>query len=106
MVKIRDDSFRTVTRSRSMVAPSNSTRTLYGMARALFEKWRKTHQNTPVRLLGMGVSGFEQEPDPAHDEGEQADSAKEQGVDRVVDSINQRFGEAHIVHGQTLKRKR
>ena len=106
VVKIRDNSFRTVTRSRSMIAPSNSTRTLYGMARALFENWRKTHQNTPVRLLGMGVSNFEQEPDPAHDEGEQADSVKEQDVDRVIDSINQRFGEAHIVHGQTLKRKR
>ena len=106
VVKIRDNRFRTVTRSRTLVAPSNSTRTLYGMARALFEKWRKTHQNTPVRLLGMGVSGLEQEPDPAHDEGEQADSPKEQGVDKVFDSINRRFGDAHIVLGQTLKRRR
>ena len=106
VVKIRDDSFRTATRSRSMVAPSNSTQTLYRMARALFDKWRVAQQNTPVRLLGMGVSGLEHAPESGHDEGDQADSAEEQGVDRVFDSINQRFGEQGIVHAQTLKRRK
>ena len=103
-VKIRDDAFRTVTRSRSMVAPSNSTRTLYRMARALFEAWIQKNRNTPVRLLGMGASGLEGEPVSA-DTGDRADSQAEQGVDRVFDDINRRFGEAHIVHARTLKRK-
>ena len=38
MVKIRDKSFKTVTRSRSLRACTSNTRTLYQMARALFEK--------------------------------------------------------------------
>ena len=104
-VKIRDDAFRTVTRSRSMVAPSCSTRTLYRMARALLESWLRNHRNTPVRLLGMGVSGLEDEPVYDHDGGDRADTASEQGLDRVFDDINRRFGAARIVHAQTLKRK-
>jgi DNA polymerase-4 len=102
-VKLRDDAFRTATRSKSMIAPSNSTRTLYRMARALFEKWRSSHKATPVRLLGMGVSGLE-DMHAGHEEGDQADSAVEQGVDSVLDDIHRRFGDAGVVHGQTLKR--
>jgi DNA polymerase-4 len=86
VVKIRDDSFR--------------------MARALFDNWRSSQQDTPVRLLGMGVSGLEHGPESGHDEGDQADSAAEQGIDRVTDSINQRFGDQGIVHAQTLKRRK
>lgn len=106
VVKIRDRSFRTVTRSRSMRACSNSTQTLYRMARALFENWRESHQSTPVRLLGMGVSGLEQVDTPDHDTGDRLDSSGQQQIDRVFDSINQRYGDAGIVHGQTLRRKK
>jgi DNA polymerase-4 len=102
VVKIRDAGFNTVTRSRSMRACSNSTRTLYRMARALFENWRESHRTTPVRLLGMGVSGLE----PSHSTGDLADSPSEQALDRVFDTINKRWGEVKIVHGQTLKTKR
>jgi len=106
VVKIRDPGFHTVTRSRSMRACSNSTQTLYRMARALFEKWRESHRTTPIRLLGMGVTGLEQAEASAHDTGDRLDSRGEQEIDRVFDSINKRYGEARIVHGQTLRRKK
>jgi DNA polymerase-4 len=106
VVKIRDSGFRTVTRSRSMRACSNSTQTLYRMARALFEKWRESHRTTPVRLLGMGVSGLEETNWSDHDSGDHLDSRGEQEIDRVFDSINKRYGDAKIVHGQTLRRKK
>ena len=106
VVKIRDPGFHTVTRSRSMRACSNSTQTLYRMARALFENWRESHRTTPVRLLGMGVTGLEQAESSGHDTGDRLDSSSEQEIDRVFDSINQRYGEARIVHGQTLRRKK
>ena len=64
VVKIGTPAFRTVTRSRSMRACSNSTQTLYRMARALFENWRESHRTTPVRLLGMGVTGLEEADSP------------------------------------------
>lgn len=100
-VKIRDSAFRTATRSKSMVAGSNSSATIYRMARALFEAWRAEHRATPVRLIGVGTSNFEDEPGP----GEERDS-RERRLDKVVDGIRDRFGENRIAHGQALRRKR
>jgi DNA polymerase-4 len=106
VVKIRDPGFHTVTRSSTMRACSNSTNTLYRMARALFQGWRADHKSTSVRLLGMGVSGLEEAGFADHSAGDQADSASEQNIDRVLDSIHRRFGAAGVVHGQTLRRKK
>ena len=105
VVKIRDGSFQTVTRSRSLIACSNSTRTLYRMARALFETWRGQHRTTAVRLLGMGVSGLEPETAEGKARGDQLDSRSEQSLDRVFDRINQRFGDTKIVHGLSMRKK-
>ena len=106
VVKIRDGSFQTVTRSRSLIACSNSTRTLYRMARALFETWRGQHRMTAVRLLGMGVSGLEPEMTDGKSRGDQLDSRSEQSLDRVFDRINQRFGDTKIAHGLSMRKKR
>jgi hypothetical protein len=100
-VKIRDSGFSTATRSKSMVAGSNSSSTIYRMARALFETWRSEHRNTPIRLIGVGTSNFEEEPLP----GEGSDS-RDKRLDKVLDVIRDRFGEEQITHGQTLRRRR
>jgi DNA polymerase-4 len=105
VVKIRDSDFHTVTRSSTMRACSNSTQTLYRMARALFLNWRAVHRSTPVRLLGMGVTGIEQSGS-GHRAGDLAENPAEQAIDRVLDSINRRYGDAGVVHGQTLRRKK
>jgi len=97
-VKIRDDRFRTVTRSRSLVAPSDSTRTLFAMARALFQAWRAANRSTAVRLLGMGVSALEE----TGAEGEVAADRAGRCIDTVVDEINRRFGNAGVAHAKTL----
>jgi DNA polymerase-4 len=106
VVKIRDAGFRTVTRSSSMRACSNSTRTLYRMARALFENWRDKHRTTPVRLIGMGVTGLEQENSFGDAAGDRLDSNSEKSLDKVLDRINQRYGDAKIVHGLALRRSK
>ncbi|MGD8681690.1 MAG: DNA polymerase IV, partial [Lysobacterales bacterium] len=77
VVKIRDARFRTVTRSRSLRACSGSTRTLYRMARALFERWRESNRTTPVRLLGMGVSGLEAALEGGESVADRIDSPRE-----------------------------
>lgn len=100
-VKIRDSRFSTVTRSKSMVAASNGSATIYQMARALFEAWRNEHRTTPVRLIGVGTSNFEDEPDP----GEEPDTTGRR-LDRVLDGIRDRFGEDRIAHGQALRRRK
>lgn len=110
VVKIRDPAFNTVTRSRSMRAGSSSTMTLYRMARALFETWRSSNSSTAVRLLGVGVTGLEhrfgEQQQSSMAVGNQLDSGSDQRLDEVFDSINSRYGDAKIVHGLTLRRKR
>jgi DNA polymerase-4 len=106
VVKIRDRDFQTVTRSRSLHACSSSTRTLYRMARALFENWRSDHRTTPLRLLGVGVTGLEPGGSGARAVGDNLDSRGEQDIDRVSDQINRRFGKAGLMHAQTLRRKK
>jgi DNA polymerase-4 len=101
-VKIRNDRFHTVTRSRSMVAPTRDTRTLYALARALFTTWQAQHRSTAVRLLGMGVSSLEPDAGPA----DPGDREAGKGVDDVVDAINRRFGRDGIAHARTLLRRK
>ena len=105
-VKIRDHRFKTVTRSRSLRGCTDSTRTLYRMARALFETWRAEHRTTPLRLLGVGVSGLESRGAGDGPADEEASGRGGSGVDRVADEIKRRFGGAGLVHAQTLRRKR
>jgi len=106
VVKIRDGNFHTVTRSRSLRACSSSTRTLYRMARALFENWRSEHRTTPLRLLGVGLTGLESGGPGEQAASDRLDSRGEQDIDRVSDQINRRFGEAGLIHAQTLRRKK
>ncbi len=110
VIKVRDPAFNTATRSRSMRAGSCSTMTLYRMVRALWATWREANRGTRVRLLGVGVSGLEHRygdvPTSGMAAGNQIDSPGEQQLDRVFDSINARYGDARIVHGLTLRRRR
>jgi hypothetical protein len=76
------------------------------MARALFETWRDSHRSTPLRLLGMGVSGLEDAGAGETAVGDRIDSRGDKDIDRVFDRINRRYGESKIVHGQTLRRKK
>jgi DNA polymerase-4 len=105
VIKLRDADFRTITRSRSLRACSSSTRTLYRMARALFENWRSDHRATPLRLLGVGVTGLEQGGAGSDATADRLDSRGDQDIDRVTDQINRRYGEAGLTHAQTLRRK-
>ena len=76
------------------------------MARALFENWRTGHRGTPIRLLGMGVSGLEPANAAEQSAGDRRDSRAERDIDQVFDEINRRYGDAGVVHGQVLRRKR
>jgi DNA polymerase-4 len=88
-IKIRDQRFRTATRSLSLRTPTASTEVVFKQARALLQKWLDTHLNTPVRLLGVGVSGLE-EPDAR---GIVYDTAEQNALDKTVDEIKRRYGD-------------
>lgn len=92
-IKIRDHRFRSVTRSRSLKLPTSSTRSCYQVAKGLFETWLQSHANTPVRLLGVGVSGLE------------APDMEAGHIDRVLDEIDDRYGDDTISRALALERK-
>jgi len=98
-IKIRDQRFRTVTRSRSLVAPTASSQLVFKQARALLQTWLQDHINTPVRLLGVGLSGLE-EPGG---QGNEYDSATQKALDKTLDEIQRRYGEHKAMHALTLK---
>lgn len=87
-LKARYADFTTVTRARTLAAPTAQTRAVWQAAVALLDRLPRPGQ--PLRLLGVGVSGFEA---AAHDQAELFSATPEDAaVDRVADSIRERFG--------------
>lgn len=80
-IKIRDHRFHTVTRSLTLRAPVQGTRTVFRVAADLLELWLTEHGNTPVRLLGVGVGNLEE-----------AGAQPAAGLDTTIDGITERFG--------------
>jgi DNA polymerase-4 len=100
-LKIRFSDFRTITRARSLSTPTDSTQELWSTATSILALGLE-NATQPIRLLGMGVSGF--------DEGDQVQidlfSNQLAGrVDSTLDAINDRFGTDTVSRGTTLKRR-
>lgn len=98
-IKVRDYRFRTATRSRSLAAPTASTEVVFKQARALLQTWLQQHLNTPVRLLGIGLTGLE-EPD---ERGIEYDTAAQKALDKTLDEIKRRYGEDKATRALALR---
>jgi len=108
-LKIRYHDFRTITRSKTLAMPTNQTEQIWQTAKQLLLKQSRT-QPDPVRLLGVGVSGFRGETVQqgdlfANKDVHSADSGtasenRHAELDRISDEINQRFGKAKIHRGR------
>lgn len=100
-LKLRRGDFSTRTRAASLPGASDVTAELWDQARQLFDAlWREDRR--PVRLIGMGVSGFEA---PGADQGDLfgvAGRERAARVDALTDEIARRFGKGAI--GRGLKR--
>jgi DNA polymerase-4 len=100
-IKVRDARFRTATRSHSLAAPTSSTQTVYRQARGLLTTWLSEHRNTPVRLLGVGLTGLEQGVGQAG----QYDSRRQATLDETLDAIRRRYGDDKATRALALKGK-
>ncbi len=98
-IKVRDHRFRTVTRCRSLAAPTASTEVVFKQARDLLDTWLQQHLNTPVRLLGIGLTGLE-EPD---ERGIEYDTAAQKALDKTLDEIKRRFGDDKATRALALR---
>ncbi|RMG47408.1 MAG: DNA polymerase IV [Acidobacteria bacterium] len=90
-LKVRDDRYRTVTRSRTLAEPTDLASTLFRVALELFRE-RVELGGRGIRLLGLGASQLAARHDlpPAlfPDEREE----KERVLGRIADSLRERFG--------------
>ncbi len=110
-LKARLADFTTLTRSQTLAAPTDVTQELWQTVRRLFDE-RLPAGKPALRLIGMGVSGFGDDRPPA-----QADlfaqasyepapgGTRERALDRVADSINERFGPATLKRGGGYENK-
>jgi DNA polymerase-4 len=101
-VKIRQSDFQTFTRQRSLRPPVSNTDQIFGVAQELLSIWLEDNPDMRIRLLGVGgsrLSPAEQRDLFADDENLAPD-----GVDKTVDSIQDRFGTASLGRARTLNR--
>jgi DNA polymerase-4 len=97
-VKLRVPPFETMTRQASLVAPTSVTAEIAGAADRLLETWWRERRGARLRLLGVGLSGFGDDP-------AQVDLFAKPKVDRrdsLADEINRKFGRGAIRRARTL----
>ncbi len=100
-LKVRFADFSLITRSQTMPEPTDITQGLWEVADELLRR-RLPADHLPVRLLGMGVSGFDasgRRQGLLFDQGEQRRQA---GLDAVTDRIRDRFGSSALRRATSL----
>ncbi|MGI9332249.1 MAG: DNA polymerase IV [Gammaproteobacteria bacterium] len=97
-LKLRYGDFTTVTRSRTLPAPTDVTTELWASATQLLEE-QLARRADPVRLLGTGVSGLGAEGKRQADLFEQPKAERGAKLDGVLDAISGRFGAGSVSLG-------
>lgn len=96
-VTIRSNDFKTRSHQRKLTDPTDISREVYQISKALFEELWDGH--TPLRLLGLSVTGITRE-DPTQltlfpDESRE----RARKLDKATDAINHKFGASTILRG-------
>jgi len=98
-LKYRDETFRTTTHARSGKTTTNIASELYDAATALFDE---VHGSLRVRLLGLGVSGFEE---PSQQSLFETDEPKRGAqIDDLRDKVREKFGKKALVRASDLEK--
>ncbi len=100
-LKLRWSNFATLTRQMTLNGPTNQDIEIYTAAMHLFEKtWPA---GRPVRLVGVGVSGFEQEQRQLSLLGYHEAEPEPEDLKNVIDSLREKFGDQVVQRGSDLK---
>jgi len=102
-IKARSADFRTLTRARTLPEPTDSTEVIWRAAAKLFDE-RIPPEHLPLRLVGIGVSGFGA-AEPAQPDLFAAVSPGSAVLDLTADRIRERFGERALQRGTATRRR-
>jgi DNA polymerase-4 len=97
-VKIRDTTFRTITRQRTLRAPTDLTDPIF---RTALELARSEVRGLRIRLLGVTASGLD-EPDQFVLFAAEADEPRTRRVVEAADEVRHRFGERAITRARLV----
>lgn len=97
-LKVRLADFSTLTRAQTLAQPTDITDDIRRAVLTLFEQ-RLPRPLPPVRLLGVGVSGFEAVPGRQADLFAAAGRERQSRIDAVMDQVAERYGRGSIVRG-------
>ncbi len=97
-LKIRYHDFRTLTRRKTLAQADDTTQGLWHAIQQLFAH-RLPADLPPVRLVGMGVAGFEERGVQQPDLFDGATNEQQRKLDEVADRIRARFGAASLRRG-------
>ena len=102
-LKVRDDRFKTITRSRTLAEPTQVVEEIFGVAEALFRE-KVPLGRRRVRLLGVGVSQLDSEPRRQLDlfDGEDEARDRSDGLAAAEDAVRGRLGADAITRGRLL----
>jgi len=92
-LKVRDHRFRTITRRRTLPAPTCVTGTLLSCVLSLWEE--EVRRDGPIRLLGVSTSGFSSQGMLFADD--------DPRLDEAVDTVRDRYGRSALRRGSTLE---
>ena len=110
-LKIKFADFQQITRSQTLPQPISSTQTLFDVGCRLL---RAEVLPRPVRLIGLGLSGFDDAPAQLalpgvfRGAGEQdpAEEERRQRLDAALDAVRARFGRAAVQRGRLFAGKK
>lgn len=103
-VEVKYNTFKKNSHQTTLVSPTDASNTIYNTACQLFkELW----DGTPVRLLGIRTSKLVDIAEPVQMSlldlvPEQQTDAKNQKLDKALDSIRQKYGASAVVRGSML----
>ena len=95
-LKLKTADFRLLTRTRQLAQPTRSAEAMYGTAEALLSR---EADGRAFRLIGIGAHGLVEAADSLQGDLLE-DSPSESPVDRALDSVREKFGDAAIVKGR------
>lgn len=106
-VKIKFADFKQITRQLTLESRTNATDTIYQNACLLLDEITLTK---PVRLIGLGVSGFEEQSENKQlslfsvleekEETKEYIEEKRNNLDAVLDGLREKYGKSAVIRGK------
>jgi len=98
-LKIKLSDFKTITRSRTLPEPFDTTDTVFNAGHKLLADLKPARK---VRLIGIGVSNLSSGPSQMTIGSSKEETGRQQRLDRALDQIHSRFSGEMVVRGRMM----